>query len=528
MKYPIGIQTFEQIIEGGFLYFDKTAMIYDLAHKGKIYFLSRPRRFGKSLLLSTIECYFKGKKQYFKGLDIDHLETEWAEYPVFRIDFNSNNYEDPSVLESVLETYVGQAEREYGKDELAKTLGERFRAVLANAHKKTGRRAVVLVDEYDKPLLDVMGLPRHTTTPNGEKVTLEEWNRGILKSFYSTFKGADADLQFVFLTGVTKFSQITVFSGFNQPKDISMSEQYETICGFTKDELFGTLGPQISEMATKYKVSPEEMKQMLTKQYDGYHFSPRMTDMFNPFSILNAFSDMRLDNYWFRTGSPTYLIRLLEDNHVDLNEFTTKYLSTDTFIDYRADKEMPLPMIYQSGYLTIKDYKQDIEGYKLDIPNDEVRRGFITLVASDYLKPQDSTPVWLLQVVVALKEGQLEELEDLFTSFFASIPYSLREKGTEREKEKHFQYTFYLVTRMISGYTVYAEKQQSKGRLDCAIETPAHVYIFEFKRDGSAEEALQQIEDKGYALEYASDNAIHKIGVNFSSETGCIDGWKMK
>ena len=529
MKYPIGIQTFEKIIEGGYLYFDKTAMVYDLVHNGNIYFLSRPRRFGKSLLLSTIDAYFRGKKELFKGLAIDSLETEWKEYPVLRVDFNSNKFEDPGVLESVLETFVANAEEEYGRDKNAETLGDRFRAVIANAHKKTGRRVVVLVDEYDKPLLDVMGMPGYTVNAVGEKITMEERNRGVLKGFYSTFKAADADLQFVFLTGVTKFSQITVFSGFNQPNDISMSEKYESICGITKDELFAKLEPQIAEMAEKYKTSVEGMKHRLKRQYDGYHFSSRMTDMFNPFSILNAFFNMKLDNYWFRSGSPTYLIRLLEDNNVNLNEMTNKFFSTDQFVDYRANKEKPLPMIYQSGYLTIKDYDMEFETYKLDIPNDEVRRGFLSLVASNYLKPEENTPTWVIQVVSAMRYGKLDEMEELFTSFFASIPYSLREKGTEPEKEKHFQYTFYLVTRMISGYTVYAEKQQSQGRLDCAIETPEHIYIFEFKRDGSAEAALKQIDDMGYAREYAADKrAVHKIGVNFSSTTGTIDGWKVE
>ena len=527
MKYPIGIQTFEKIIEEGYLYFDKTAMVYDLVHNGNIYFLSRPRRFGKSLLLSTFDAYFRGKKELFKGLAIDSLEMEWEEYPVLRVDFNSNKFEDPGVLESVLETFIAQAEREYGKDDLAETLGERFRAVIANAHKKTGKRVVVLVDEYDKPLLDVMGMPGYTVNSVGEKITMEERNRGVLKGFYSTFKAADADLKFVFLTGVTKFSQITVFSGFNQPDDISMDPRYDAICGITKEELFARLGPQIEELAAQYEVSVEEMKRMLKKRYDGYHFSSRMTDMFNPFSILNVFAKMQFDDYWFRTGSPTYLVRLLSGSGYTLDEYTGRYLPTSEFMDYRADKEMPLPMIYQSGYLTIKDYKKRRGTYLLDFPNDEVKNGFVTLVAADYLGPRVRPASWVQDVVDALEDGKVDDLENLFTSFFASIPYSLREKGAEQEKEKHFQYTFYLVTRMISGYTVYAEKQQSHGRLDCSIETPDHVYIFEFKRDGSADAALKQIDDMGYASEYAADKrVVHKIGVNFSSTTGTIDGWK--
>lgn len=525
MKYPIGIQSFAQIIEDGYLYFDKTALVYDLVHNGKVYFLSRPRRFGKSLLVSTLDCYFHGRKELFRGLAIDQLETEWLEYPVFRIDFNGNNFRDPNALESTLRNFVANAERQYGKDEFAETIGDRFCAVLATAHRQTGRRAVVLVDEYDKPLLDVMGLPNRVER-NGAMMTVEEINRDTLKSFYSTFKAADDHLQFVLLTGVTKFSQISVFSGFNQPRDISMDEHYESICGITKDELFLQLDAQISQMATRYKVSADEMKQKLTKRYDGYHFSSHMTDMFNPFSILNAFAEMKMEDYWFRTGSPTYLVRLLATSNNTLDEYTRRYQPTSSFIDYKADKERPLPMIYQSGYLTIKDYDADTASYLLDFPNDEVKSGFVTLVAADYLHQDEDMPSWTLDVVRTMKQGDMQRLEDLFTSFFASIPYSLRDKQGEREKEKHFQYTFYLVMRMISAYTVYVEKQQSQGRLDCVVETPAHIYIIEFKRDASAREALDQIHTKGYAREYLSDpRALHLLGINFSSQTGTIDGW---
>lgn len=528
MKYPIGIQTFEKIIEGNYLYFDKTAMIYDLVHNGNIYFLSRPRRFGKSLLLSTIDAYFRGKKELFKGLAIDSLETEWEEYPVLRIDFNSNKFEDPGVLESVLETFVANAEDKYGKGKNAETLGDRFRAVIANAHKKTGKRVVVLVDEYDKPLLDVMNVPGYTISPTGEKITMEERNRSVLKGFYSTFKAADADLQFVFLTGVTKFSQVSVFSGFNQPLDISMDARYDAICGITKEELFGQLDTQIAEMAKQNEVSVEEMKYYLKMRYDGYHFSSRMTDMFNPFSILNAFCKMELNDYWFQTGSPTYLVRLMADNDVTIDEYIGKWMPASTFMDFKANAQTPLPMLYQSGYLTIKDYKRSMMRpvYKLDFPNDEVKAGFVPLIAANYFKKNNGTDIWVEEVADAMETGHLEKLKNLFVSFFAGIPYSLREKGTEGEKEKHFQYTMFLVLNMITSFHVSAEKQQSEGRVDCIAETPEHVYIFEFKRDGSADEALKQIENKGYARPYAADKrTIHKVGVNFSSQTGTINGW---
>jgi hypothetical protein len=409
MKYPIGIQDFEQIIEGDYVYLDKTALVYDLVTNGKIYFLCRPRRFGKSLLVSTLKCYFEGKKELFKGLAIDKLEKEWKQYPVFHLDFNGINFTDAGMLDKTLLGFVERQEKIYGRDEFAEGLGSRFVSVLKAAHEKTGLRAVVLIDEYDKPLLDVLDQDLNITI-NGQKRKLEEWNREVLKGFYSVFKAADADLQFVLLTGVTKFSQVSVFSGFNQPDDISMDEHYEALCGITEE-----------------------------------------------------------------------------------------------------------------------DWNMNMDSYLLDFPNDEVKNGFLTLVATSYLQPKESTDAFVLQVVSAMDVGDCHQLENLMTSFFASIPYNQRRKDDEREKERYFQYTFYLVLRMISCFTVFIEKQQSEGRVDCVVETPNYIYIFEFKRDGSAEEALKQIEDMGYAREYAADGRkIYQIGCNFSSKTGTIDGWKMK
>ena len=528
MKYPIGIQSFEQIIEDGYVYLDKTALVYDLVTNGKIYFLSRPRRFGKSLLVSTLKCYFEGKKELFKGLAIDKLEKEWKQYPVFHLSFGGQNFVELYALDKVLEEFVAMAERIYGREELAETLGSRFKAVLGNAHKKTGMRAVVLIDEYDKPLLDVMDMDISVQNEYG-KMTLEDYNRNLLKGVYSVFKEADADLQFVLLTGVTKFSQVSVFSGFNQPDDISMDDRYEALCGITEEELYSVFDEQIKAMAARYKVSEDEMKYRLKRKYDGYHFSPSMLDIYNPFSILNSLSKKILSDFWFRTGSPTYLVRLLAHFDENLNELTGKFYPTSSFIDYKADTEAPLPMIYQSGYLTIKDWNMDTDSYLLDFPNDEVKAGFVTMVAANYLKPKESPDAWVVEVVNTMKTGDCDKLEKLLTSFFASIPYSQRRKDDEREKERYFQYTFYLVIRMISSFTVLIEKEQSEGRVDCIIETPMFVYIFEFKRDGSATEALKQIEEKGYAREYATDNrTIYLIGCNFSSKTGTIDDWKSK
>ena len=528
MKYPIGIQSFEKIIDGGYVYVDKTASVYDMVQNGKVYFLCRPRRFGKSLLVSTLKCYFEGKKELFKGLAIDSLETEWKQYPVFHIDFNGVNFTKAGILDDVLEGFVERQESIYGKDDFCKTTGERFASVLKTAHEKTGLRAVVLIDEYDKPLLDVLDQELYANI-DGQRRKLEDWNREVLKGFYSVFKAADEDLQFVLLTGVTKFSQVSVFSGFNQPDDISMDERYEALCGITEEELYSVFDEPIKTMAQRYKVSEDEMKYKLKRKFDGYHFSPNMLDIYNPFSILNSLSKKILGDFWFATGTPSYLIRLLAHSKENMNELTGKYYPKEDFIDYRANVETPLSMIYQSGYLTIKDWNMDMDSYLLDFPNDEVKRGFVTMLATSYLQTKESPTSWGMQVVDAMNQGDCEKLEKLLTSFFASIPYSQRRKASEREKERYFQYTFYLILRMISCFTVYTEKEQSEGRVDCVVETPGFVYVFEFKRDGSAEEALKQIEEKGYAREYAEDDrTVYQIGCNFSSKTGTIDGWEVK
>ena len=519
MKYPIGIQSFEKIIEDGFVYVDKTALIYKLTHEGNIYFLSRPRRFGKSLLVSTLENYYLGRKELFKGLDIEKMETEWNTYPVFHVDFNGSDFTQKGVLEKRLNGYITDWETAYGLKSETEflDLGGRFIKILETAHRQTGRRAVVLVDEYDKPILDVLDLDH----------TLEERHRNILKAFYSVFKGADSHLQFVLLTGVTKFSQVSVFSGFNQPKDISMDPRYEALCGITQEEIERYFTDPIAEMAEEQECTPEEMKQMLKRQYDGYHFSDRMTDIYNPFSLLNALDSHRLYDYWFRSGTPTYLIRLLAHFNENMNELTGKYYGMEEFIDYKADTERPLPMIYQSGYLTIKDYDREFNTFLLDFPNNEVKSGFLTMVAGAYLQPKEETAGWIRKLVITLRKGDTDTVRELFTSFLSSIPYTMRRKNDEPERERYFQYTFYLIMRLVSVYTVYTEKVQSGGRVDCIVETPQYIYIFEFKLDGTAEEALRQIEEKGYATEYQTDTRkIFRIGAAFSSDTGTICDWK--
>ena len=340
MKYPIGIQSFDQLIEDGYVYVDKTDLVYSLVKEGKIYFLSRPRRFGKSLLVSTLKNYFLGKKDLFKGLKIEALEKDWLVYPVFHIDFNGGNFTNPGELNLWIKAYIDSWKRDFGFETDANLpVGLRFMEILKYAHATTGRRAVVLVDEYDKPILDVLDVNKD----------LEEEHRNILKGFYSVFKGADEHLQFVFLTGVTKFSQVSVFSGFNQPNDISMHCKYEALCGISQEELDATFRKPVESMSEVYKCSYEEMRAMLKSHYDGYHFSDSMTDIYNPFSLLNAFDAQRISDYWFKSGTPTYLIRLLSHTDENMSDITGKYYDPS----------------YGIIYLTEQDFDNGLSGYWL-------------------------------------------------------------------------------------------------------------------------------------------------------------------
>ena len=528
MKYPVGIQTFERLREGDYVYVDKTGLIYDMVQESAINFLSRPRRFGKSLLISTLKAYFEGRKDLFEGLKIASLEKEWKEYPIFHIDFNGNNFLEANTLQETIESYVASWEDVYGKSKRASTLGDRFAYVLQQAHEQKGQRCVVLIDEYDKPMLDVLD-SKLKVQLGGQDITLEDYNRETLKAFYSVFKKADADLQFVMLTGVTKFSQVSVFSGFNQPNDLSMVPKYDTLCGITEEELTTVFHEPIHELALSMAVSDDEMVAILKDMYDGYHFSKGMKDIYNPFSLLKAFSNLSIDSYWFQSGTPTYLIRLLNHTKENVNELTGKYYDASQFVDYKADVEMPLPMIYQSGYLTIKKARRRGRfgmSYLLDFPNTEVKKGFLTLLANNYFQTKEDSNSWLGDVVDALENGDTEAFRKQLTAFLASIPYTVRRKDNETERERYFQYTVYLLMRMISCYTVYIEKEQSQGRADSIVETDDYVYIFEYKLDHTAAEAIAQIDERGYAREYANDSRrLFKIGCAFSSETGTVDDW---
>ncbi len=516
MRYPIGVQSFEKIIESGYVYVDKTDLVYDLAQEN-VCFLCRPRRFGKSLLVSTLEAYFLGRKELFAGLRMEKLEQDWTVYPVFHIDFSNGNYNRDGELESKLNFLLSQWEEIYGKKTLAENIGDRFLYLLHQARVQTGHKAVVLIDEYDKPLLDVIG------------EDLEQKHRDILKGFYGTFKAADEDLRFVLLTGVTKFSQISVFSGFNQPKDISLDPHYEAICGITEEELYSVFAESIEALAAKRKLSVEEAKDLLKRQYDGYHFSEEMTDIYNPFSMIYVLDTKMLENYWYRSGTPTFLAKLISGHNINMDKLLSKSYPTTMFIDYRADISDPLAMLYQSGYITIKDYDPEDRVYRLDYPNAEVRSGFTDLVANDYYGKNVELTPWTVGVSRCLREGRLDDLQDLFVSFFASIDYQAHQKLKALSYEEHFHYTFYLIMKLLSCYRPLIEKQNSRGRCDMVVESPKYVYIFEFKLNGKADEALQQIAEKGYAEPYQSDpRQVYRIGVGFSQETNGITEWKVE
>lgn len=508
-KLPIGIQTFEEIRKGDYLYVDKTAMVYQIANVGKPYFLSRPRRFGKSLLLSTFEAYFQGRKDLFQGLAIEKLETEWEEYPVLHLDLNARKYETTVDLVAMLNQYLERWEQKYGTEKQDRSPEERFAYVIEQACIRTGKQVVVLVDEYDKPLLQAI--------LNEE--LLDEYRR-ILKAFYGVLKSADRYLRFVFLTGVTKFAQVSVFSDLNQLNDISMKLPYSRICGITEDELRHFFLPELERLALKFNTSAEAVAKKMQQQYDGYHFHPEGAGMFNPFSVLNAFDAGEFGNYWFQTGTPTYLVDLLKQSDYDLRLLIDGVETTaSAFSEYRAEVSNPLPMIYQSGYLTIKHYDPEVELYTLMFPNDEVRYGFLNFLVPYYTKvSDDETGFHIAKFMRELRAGDVDSFMERLKIFFAGIPYDLSDTT-----ERHYQAIFYIVFTLM-GQFVETEVRSARGRADAVVKTKDAIYAFEFKLNGSAEEALKQIDEKGYLIPYRLDGKrLVKVGVNFSKETRNID-----
>ena len=518
-KLPIGIQDFEKIRKNDFIYIDKTEYIYDLAQSGAPCFLSRPRRFGKSLLLSTMRAYFEGKKELFEGLKIMELEGDgedaWVRYPVFYFDLNKKNFKRETALEEVLSEHLRVWEGIYGDDYADSPLEERFQHLIELAVEQTGRNAVVLVDEYDKPLLETMDMDE-----------LEEHNKAVFKGFFSTLKSYDHYLKFVFLTGVTKFSKVSIFSDLNQLEDISLDEEYSGICGITEDEMKASLMPEIEAMAEKNGQSVDGCLAQLKEMYDGYHFCNDTKGVYNPFSLLSALKKKVFRTFWFSTGTSTFLISKLRQADFDPRRFTdgTLYADADELSDYRGDNPDPVPLFYQTGYLTIKGYDKKYRSYELGYPNNEVRYGFIKSLAPIYLTGESKErPLDIQSFCRDIETGDLDSIRDRFTAIFARLPYTADEKPVEQ----NFQNVIYIVF-MLMGQYVHTEIHSAKGRADCIVETDAQVYIFEFKRDGSAEEALEQIEAKGYALPYAADKRkLFKIGVSFDSKERNLKEWKV-
>ena len=510
-KLPIGIQTFEKMRAEGCLYVDKTAIIYQIVATKVPYFLSRPRRFGKSLLISTFEAYFQGRKDLFEGLAIEKLETKWEQYPVLHLDLNAKKYETAADLVAMLNQYLEKWEAVYGDEKKDRSPEERFSYIIEQAYLKTGKGVVVLVDEYDKPLLQALL----------DENLLDEYRR-ILKAFYGVLKSSDRYLRFIFLTGVTKFAQVSVFSDLNQLNDISMKIPYANICGITKKELVSTFTPELERLAEVQEMSFEDTVDKMTAMYDGYHFTYSEDGLFNPFSVLNVFDGLMFDNYWFQTGTPTYLVDLLKQSDYDLRLLIDGLeVGSSGFAEYRAETKNPLPMIYQSGYLTIKKYDSQFGLYTLGFPNEEVKYGFLNFVAPFYTPVAfTNTAFYIAKFVRELRSGDVESFLERLRCFFADFPYELNAKT-----ERHYQVVFYLVFKLMGQFTG-AEVRTARGRADAVVKTPDYIYVFEFKLDGSAEQALRQIDEKGYLLPYTSDGRQPvKVGVSFDAEQRNLGEW---
>ena len=511
MKFPIGIQQFEENRLGDWIYVDKTAHIYNLAAGGKYFFLSRPRRFGKSMLLSTLEAYFQGKKHLFKGLAIEQLETEWAEHAVLHLDLNAEKYTTPEDLTNILDTYLREWEEKYESPERENpSLSQRFRSVIRSAKQKTGRNVVVLVDEYDKPMLQAIG--------NEE---LQTEFRNALKAFYGVLKSADGDLRFAMLTGVTKFNKVSVFSDLNNLNDISMDDRYNEICGISQQELYDIFDEEIGKLAIANEQSKEEAYKTLRHRYDGYHFCPNAQGMYNPFSVLLALQKREYGSYWFSTGTPTYLVQLMKE--ADLNPYALSgYEASGSELDsIQIRVGNPIAVLYQSGYLTIKGYDSRFKVYTLDYPNDEVKEGFVNFLVPYYTYSKSVNHATIIgQFVKSMECGDAERFMELLQSFMAGIPYEL-----VRNLEVHFQNMIYIIIKLMGLY-VQAEYRTSRGRIDLLVRTDKYVYVIELKHDESAEEALAQINSKDYALPFTVDGRrIIKIGANVSKDTRNIDSW---
>ena len=515
-KLPIGIQDFEYLRTNHFLYVDKTQYVYQLAQYGKPYFLGRPRRFGKSLFLSTLKAYFEGKKELFEGLKIAELEKDWIEYPIIYFDFNKSEYRDEQTLEIVLDEMLKKYEKEYDVQDIAAKLSIRFDNLIAEMHKKTGQKVVVLIDEYDKALISTM-----------DDLALNEDIRKNLKGFYGVLKSADAHLRFVFITGVTKFSQISIFSDLNQLVDISLNKQFSEICGISETELLQNFQPEIHALAEANNLNSDESFAKLKKLYDGYHFAKISADIYNPFSVLNTFGNLDFAYYWFATGTPTFLVKSLRNQNFDIRKFNDDIkIAANSIMDYRVENQNLVPLLYQSGYLTIKAYNQNLDTYTLGFPNEEVKYGFLNELLPVFVQRPITTGNF--SVTCFLEQLMDSDIEGFMTSlkaFFTDIPYDAIEQ--KNRNEQYYQHVFYLLFTLM-GQFVQTEVKNNKGRADAVVKTADNIYIFEFKMDdnATAEDALKQINSKDYAIPYTTDHRkTVKIGVEFSQVEKGLKRW---
>ena len=509
MKYPIGVQNFTDLRQSEYVYVDKTHLIYRLVSTGKYYFLSRPRRFGKSLLVSTMEAYFKGKKELFKGLAIEDMEKDWVEYPILHFDLNAKKFDAVEDLYELVGRQLERYELQYETVAVDQSLDGRFYNLVMSIADKTHKSVVILVDEYDKPLLQTIG--------NSE---LQNTYREILKAFYGVMKSCDGQIHFGFLTGVTKFGKVSVFSDLNNLDDISMDPAYYEICGISENELNEYFDTEIGELAEVNELTKEQAYDRLRSEYDGYHFCENVSGIYNPFSVLSTLRKNRFGNYWFETGTPTYLVELLKKSDFQLDRIDGYKTGKDVLNG--IDPDSPVAMIYQSGYVTIKDYDSEFDLVTVGFPNKEVERGFLLFLLPFYtnLKKEDSN-FFVSRAVQALKNGDAEVFMSYMKSLLAGYPYDLI-----KDTENHYQNVVYLTLKLMSVYLVDAEFRTSNGRIDLLVRTDKYIYVMEFKYDGSAQEAMDQIESKEYPLPFAMDSrTIIKVGVNFSGKTRNIENW---
>ena len=509
-KFPIGIQTFEKIRSEGYAYVDKTSQIYRLTHGTSIYhFLSRPRRFGKSLLISTLESYFSGRNDLFEGLAIADLEQDWKSYPVLHLDLTGNNYHDPDALRLTLNHTLCEWEEVYGSKSSEETLGDRLMGVIERASKKAGLNVVLLVDEYEKPVLDMI-----------DDEALQEKHRQILNGFYGGIKKADRYLKFVLLTGVTKIGKLSVFSALNNITDISLMEEYADLCGMTEAEIARDFHEDIQLMADVQHKSYDEMHAELKREYNGYHFCEEMTQsVYNPYSLLNALARKKISHYWFETGTPTFLVHLLKKHRPDIYHLAGSVIQRESLTLINSFTTNPLPIIYQSGYLTIRDYDDRFSEFTLDYPNAEVKEGFLNGLLPLILGDSQMTEFNVAHFVRSVERGDTDAFFERIDTLLSNVPYEVK-----LDYEVHFQNFVYLLF-MLMGFYTSVEYHTSKGRVDLILKTDKYIYIMEFKRDSSAQAAMKQIKDKDYAKPFKLDGRkIVLVGANFASDMSALDG----